>query len=210
MVANVLIFAVVFLLAPLLAGTDRLFHPGPWIGFVSALITLATQPPLSTSTLLHDARDRRSALLILVGAVMSQLIATIDFALRRSLFPASGSVWVLYGIVLATSGLALRLWAIRTLGRFFTSSVQVQAGQRVLSTGPYKLIRHPSYTGTLLTLLGIAISLGSLIGVALILLVNLPIYLYRIGIEERVLLAGLGSDYARYRNGTWRLVPFVL
>jgi protein-S-isoprenylcysteine O-methyltransferase len=113
-------------------------------------------------------------------------------------------------MTLTATGLALRLWAIRTLGEFFTSTVRVREGQRILSNGPYRVVRHPSYTGTLLTLTGIALALGSMIGLLMIVCVNVPAYLYRIRVEEDALLAGLGRDYARYRETTWRLVPYMM
>jgi protein-S-isoprenylcysteine O-methyltransferase len=210
MAVNILIFAAVFLLPPLLAGLPRVLHPGPCLGFVAALATLATQPSLSANTLIHDQGDRRSALVILVAAVLSQLAAAVDFALRDLLFPSPMSWWVIVGFTLIVIGLALRLWAIHTLGEFFTSTVRVRDGQRVLSHGPYRVVRHPSYTGTLLTLTGIALALGSVIGLVMIICVNVPAYLYRIRIEEDALLAGLGPEYARYRAITWRLVPYVM
>src|SRR5262249_30261023 len=75
---------------------------------------------------------------------------------------------------------------------------------------PYRFIRHPAYAGSLLNVLGTVLALGSAAGVALVCVLTLPAYLYRIHVEERALLAGLTPDYARYRARTWRLVPFVV
>jgi protein-S-isoprenylcysteine O-methyltransferase len=68
---------------------------------------------------------------------------------------------VAVGLALALCGMALRRWAVTVLGRFFTTSVEVQPGHRVVDTGPYGVVRHPSYTGTLLTVVGVTLALGS-------------------------------------------------
>ena len=113
------------------------------------------------------------------------------------------------GAFLAAAGLCLRLWSIRTLGRFFTGTVQVVPDQQVVDDGPYRVLRHPSYTGALLTALGIALAFGSALGAVATLALGIPAYIHRITIEERALLAELGDAYRAYRERTWRLLPFV-
>ncbi|HLZ61408.1 MAG TPA: isoprenylcysteine carboxylmethyltransferase family protein [Ktedonosporobacter sp.] len=123
----------------------------------------------------------------------------------------SASVFVFwFGIALVYAGLAFRLYAIIMLGRYFTPSVAVVADQQVVEDGPYKLIRHPSYTGLLIMFLGFGLSstnwlsLLALMGCALIGLG------YRIRVEERVLQEHLGQRYQEYMRRTKRLIPFVL
>jgi protein-S-isoprenylcysteine O-methyltransferase len=113
------------------------------------------------------------------------------------------------GVVMVFAGLVLRLWAIHTLGRFFTSTVQVGDGQRVVRSGPYRMLRHPSYAGALLTAFGTALVLHSSAGAALVITLCVPAYLYRVATEERALVAELGADYAEYRRHTWGIVPGV-
>lgn len=121
------------------------------------------------------------------------------------------SVFVFWlGIVLIYVGLAFRLYAIIVLGRYFTPSVAIIADQPVVEDGPYKLIRHPAYTGLLIMFLGFGLgstnwlSLLSLMGCALIGLS------YRIYVEERILQEHLGQRYREYMQRTKRLIPFVL
>jgi protein-S-isoprenylcysteine O-methyltransferase len=205
-----LVAAAIFLGPPLLAATRRLLHPATWAGFVFGVTTLATQPALSPKSLVTDTSDRLSALAILIAVIASNLGSAMEFSLRARLFPAPTSWWVIVGVGIGSAGLMLRLWAIRTLGSFFTSTVQVQPEQPVMSDGPYRLLRHPSYTGSLLTALGTAVAFGSPAGVALVCTLALPAYLYRIRIEERALLAALGVAYAEYRSRTWGLLPLVV
>ena len=123
----------------------------------------------------------------------------------------SASVFVFWlGIALVYAGLAFRLYAVRVLGRYFTTSVAITADQQVVEDGPYKLIRHPAYTGLLIMFLGFGLSstnwlsLLALMGCALIGLS------YRIYVEERVLREHLGQRYQEYMRRTKRLIPFVL
>jgi len=134
------------------------------------------------------------------------------------IFPASGlgprlpgPSWlpVVVGMVLLAAGWAFRAWAVRTLGRWFKVTVVVEPGQQVVDRGPYRLIRHPSYTGMLVALLGMGIALDSWASVAVA--VGLPLLgiLRRIGEEEETLLRELGTPYRDYARRTWRLVPGV-
>jgi protein-S-isoprenylcysteine O-methyltransferase len=194
-------------LVPLILNPNRLLHPGPWFVLAIAVVMLGSQPQVRASEALARAgSDRGSALAIFVTMIAAQLAASIDFALRP--LPPAGATMVA-GMSLAVGGLAIRLWAIRTLGTWFTSTVRVVDGQEVVRAGPYRWLRHPSYAGAVLIASGSCLALGSLIGVALVAVVCLPAYLYRIGVEERVLETRLGIAYRDYREASWALVPGI-
>lgn len=112
------------------------------------------------------------------------------------------------GIAMTAAGAALRQWAIATLGRFFGGHVQVQPGQTVVSSGPYRGIRHPSYAGQWLEMIGIGLGTGNMVSMATCLLLPLIGITARIGGEERELSANL-PGYGEYIRGRRRLVPFV-
>lgn len=113
------------------------------------------------------------------------------------------------GVVLMLAGLAFRYHAIRVLGRFFTYSVAVQSGQTVIQSGPYRYIRHPSYSGAIITLLGVGLGLGNWAGLAALLATMCLAYAYRIHVEEAALIESLGQPYREYRARTKRIIPFV-
>jgi protein-S-isoprenylcysteine O-methyltransferase Ste14 len=118
--------------------------------------------------------------------------------------------WVFFvGITLMLAGLAFRFYAMRVLGRFFTYDVAVQAGQTIVEAGPYRYIRHPSYTGALITLVGLGLALGNWLALFTILVCMGIAYAYRITVEEAALIAGLGEPYKQYMRRTQRLVPFL-
>ena len=117
--------------------------------------------------------------------------------------------WGWIGLGVFAIGGMVRWWAIRHLGRFFTVDVAVAEDHRVVDTGPYRLVRHPSYTGLLLELAGLALSLNNGLSLLVILLPVTAAILYRIHVEEKALLTRLGGAYAKYTGATKRLVPLV-
>ncbi len=107
-------------------------------------------------------------------------------------------------------GVLVRQYAIAILGRFFSLSVEIAEDQKVVDKGPYRLVRHPSYTGVLITSIGLGLAVQSL-GALLVLLLFFGIsFGYRMYVEERTLLSALGQDYASYMKKTKRLVPFII
>lgn len=106
-------------------------------------------------------------------------------------------------------GLALRWYAMLVLGRFFTFEVAVHSGQTVVDAGPYRYVRHPSYTGALLTLIGLGLALGNWASLLTILVCMAVAYYYRISVEEAALVAALGEPYKQYMRRTRRLIPFL-
>jgi protein-S-isoprenylcysteine O-methyltransferase Ste14 len=138
-------------------------------------------------------------------------LALGEFVARRAGLALPGSGWwpVALGAVVFASGLALRAWAVRELGRFFKFTVVVQADHQVVDTGPYRLIRHPSYTGLLTIELGLGIMLGTWLSIPACLLPPLIAFAIRLVTEERVLARELGAPYRAYMARTDRLVPRV-
>ncbi|HME72519.1 MAG TPA: isoprenylcysteine carboxylmethyltransferase family protein [Myxococcota bacterium] len=113
------------------------------------------------------------------------------------------------GIAIGSAGIILRIVAFRTLGAYYTRTLVTVAGQRVVQRGPYRYIRHPGYLSALLIWVGAAAGFGFFLPPLLELVLLVPVYTHRIGVEERMLLKNLGSEYAIYRAKSWRLVPFV-
>jgi protein-S-isoprenylcysteine O-methyltransferase Ste14 len=113
------------------------------------------------------------------------------------------------GLVAIWCGLVIRAWAVLTLGRAFRTTVEVDADQPVICTGPYAYARHPSYTGLLLIVAGTGLAVGNWLGLAACLLLPLPALVLRIGVEERELVRVLGEPYRSYQARTKRLLPGV-
>lgn len=113
------------------------------------------------------------------------------------------------GLVLMGSGLLLRWWAVSVLGPSFTVEVGTSPEQSLTSAGPYRWVRHPSYSGSLLTIVGISLCCGNWLALAALVLPFVG-YGYRIQVEERALLARFGDSYRAYMGATTRLLPGLI
>jgi len=111
------------------------------------------------------------------------------------------------GIALIWAGVGLRLWAVRTLGRFFRVTVTVQDDHRLIGAGPYARLRNPSYTGAMITLTGVGLAMGHWLSLAAMILFPMLGFAWRIRVEEASLAARFGADYETYRSRRWALVP---
>jgi protein-S-isoprenylcysteine O-methyltransferase Ste14 len=111
------------------------------------------------------------------------------------------------GVVVMSLGLILRVWAIASLGSGFRTTVEVEPGQAVVSSGPYRWIRHPSYTGLLLIVAGFGAALGNWLSLAACVVLPLPAIVWRIHVEEAELNRVLGQAYRAYQADRARLIP---
>jgi len=120
--------------------------------------------------------------------------------------PATTPLLVI-GLVAVWLGIGLRFWAKRTLGRFFVGAVVIQDGHEVVTSGPYALIRHPGYAGSMLALVGFGVATANAASLVAFVVLSLAVFVRTIRVEERVLCSRLGEPYAEYSRHTSRLVP---
>ena len=106
-------------------------------------------------------------------------------------------------------GIAVRFWSFRALGRYFTFKVQTSVDQPVITSGPYRFVRHPSYAAVLLMVMGVGLFLGSWWSFVWLTASVFCGLLFRIRVEEQALLQQLGDRYVTYAAGHKRLVPFI-
>jgi protein-S-isoprenylcysteine O-methyltransferase Ste14 len=141
------------------------------------------------------------------------LMAGEALALALATVPAFQLPWttplLVVGLVAAWAGIGLRYWAKRTLGRFFVGAVVIQEGHHVVSSGPYAVVRHPGYAGSVLALVGFGIATANVASLAVFTLIALVTFVRTIGVEEHVLRRELGDPYVEYGRRTARLVPGV-
>jgi protein-S-isoprenylcysteine O-methyltransferase Ste14 len=161
-----------------------------------------TRRPGATKT------DGGSFLLLRISYPLGVFLAIV-VAKRHGLriHPHLGATWL--GLVLLWCGASLRLWSFKTLGKYFTFTVQTSDDQTIIDTGPYRVLRHPGYAGILLAITGIGFlfdNWGSLL--VLLVFLTLPL-IYRIRVEERALSRDLSGNYQAYAAGRKRLIPFI-
>lgn len=197
-------------LLPFTLAPGRLTHPAPWVLLAMAILIQVTLPVAGHQDMrAAAAEDGNSARWILVVANLLVLVPVLDFVLRAELAPPPFSALVAVGAALVVGGALLRVWAIRVLGNAFTGVVRTTADQALVEQGPYRWLRHPSYTGMLVSFVGEAAMFRSPAGLVLTFAAMLPVYLYRIRLEERALDRHFAGAYAAYRDRTWALCPFV-
>ncbi|MDQ6693728.1 MAG: isoprenylcysteine carboxylmethyltransferase family protein [Chloroflexota bacterium] len=150
--------------------------------------------------------DQGSAAIVVLGGLGG--IAVGSFMAALEWLPLDRrSLWL--GLATMSAGLALRIFSILYLGPMFTRFVQIVPGHRLVTSGPYRLVRHPSYSGLLLFFVGVGITLGDWLALPALVILPLAAILYRVHVEEQALLSAFGSEYRGYMKRVRALVPYL-
>ena len=155
-----------------------------------------------------ESADRGTKRLLVWSAVIG-LTACILIAINVPSLRFGANTWttLVLGIGIAWLGVLLRVWAVWSLGRFFQRDVMIQKEHVVWRGGPYRLLRHPAYAGTLISYLGFGLAIGSWVGAFVWVALVAAGYVPRIRVEEAELTRALGDSYRDYARSTARLVP---
>lgn len=173
-----------------------------FVGTYVLWLLLESRVALTETRKGETGRDRGTCEAYAMGRALT-VVSALAFP---TAWTAPGA-WMVLGFGALVIGVAFRLVAIRTLGRFYSHRVRVMGDHEVVSTGPYRLVRHPAYTGMLVAHAGVVVFFCNAYALASLVLVLLPAMIVRIRVEERSLFELSGyADYARDRN---RLVPVV-
>jgi protein-S-isoprenylcysteine O-methyltransferase Ste14 len=177
-------------------------------------IVISLISAVNKSTISPAEADRFSFLIVWLSTIPSILFAYL--IQKRFVYPNGfGSFSTLapflgfLGCLFIAFGVTIRLIAVTTLKLEFTTTVSIIEGHKIVKTGIYRKIRHPAYLGYLASLLGIGLVLGNWVGLTALFVLPLAGILYRIHVEESVLLAYFGSAYQEYSNRTKRLLPGI-
>ncbi|WP_329562356.1 methyltransferase family protein [Kitasatospora sp. NBC_01266] len=174
-----------------------------WVGYE---LLLRRRDDAAAGSWRADTRDQGSTRL-LMACYLAAVLVNVAFGFASFGQLPSAVRWL--GIATLVAGLALRAWGMRTLGRFYTRTLRTVAEQRVVQEGPYRLIRHPGYCGSLLVWAGASLGLGSWPAALIVAALLTAAYTWRINAEERLLVATLGPAYVEYRRHSKRLVPYL-
>lgn len=113
------------------------------------------------------------------------------------------------GLLIMLGGLVLRYWAAKTLGEFYTRTLQTLEKQQIIQQAPYNIIRHPGYLGTFLMEIGACLAIANWVILIVIAVIGVLSRVYRIQVEEEMLKTVFGEQYTLYSQETWRLIPFI-
>ena len=191
-------------------GPSRFFSYPPLIAVTLVTIALGFATLFSEGHIGSGVKEDRSnrwviAVLGLLAVVDAYLPAYTD---RIDFLTFGGDAVRSLGVLLYTAGGILRLAPVFVLGRRFSGLVAIQPEHRLVTSGLYGIIRHPSYLGLFVLVLGWGLAFRSGVGVA-IAVTMLVVLLARIQAEERLLSETFGAEYDAYRARTWRLIPYV-
>lgn len=178
-----------------------------YVVVLATIIVFASQPPLSKADLLNPT-DKYSMLGISLMAIVVTNSSVIEWAVKtdgQSLLGAINFV----GFCMIWAGLVLRIYAITMLSRYFSNPVKIQSDHRLIDTGIYGVIRHPSYTGAIMTIVGTVLWLGATATLPFsVVLIGLAYY-HRISQEENLLTQHFGDQYKAYCQKTGSLLPGI-
>jgi len=179
-----------------------------WLVFFFAFVRegRVIQGSFATTPSQQDAGTFRA---LVIGSPLA-LVAAIAASFLPWLTIAWPDIAVVLGMALLIAGAVLRRLCFNALGKSFTGTVIVARGQTIVQRGPYRFIRHPSYTAAFLMFIGIGLALCSWISLAILFFAHCYLYGRRVAVEERALLDTLGAPYREYMLRTRRFIPFVI
>ncbi len=181
-----------------------------WVSFVAFFAITARIQSGERTAPRGDVRDRGSKPLIYAAsfAGMALAFAAPAFVPSARIALPPEPVFIT-AMALFWAGVILYNWAVVTLGAFFRTSVQLLDGQRLVTRGPYRLLRHPAYTGGILLFAGIGLSTGNWISTAAAPLAVGLAYAWRIHVEEQALSERFGAEFEAQRRRTWAVFPLI-
>jgi len=152
---------------------------------------------------------RQRPFLMIPGILLLSTLFAAPWEYRRFAgpIPRDGAVaWV--GVLLLAIAAPLQIASVLALGRFYTRNLGIQPGHRLVTSGPYAIVRHPGYLSSFMLFLGTGLALSSVLGL-LAAALTLPVTIYRIQGEENMLVDAFGDEYRRYAARTKRLFPLI-
>jgi protein-S-isoprenylcysteine O-methyltransferase len=192
--------AVVWTLWPPALGLARL-----WALVVASVLVNVLQPGYALTARAGGREDQGTFVQIVGSVYATQVAALLELVVRKPVaLPFNAAAWGTLAVM--GGGLALRAWAVRTLGRSFTLEIRVEPDQRVIEDGPYRWLRHPSYAGAWLVVVAGCVLVGSWVTASLGAIVLAAGFWRRIRHEERLLITRC-AGYAAYAGRTGALLP---
>lgn len=173
--------------------------------WVASEVTLAFKWRSGPGAVRKDAGTLKLLNLVIYGSIALAFVVRSSGYGWVSLPPAV--LWSALAVIVA--GLALKWWAVFSLRQFFTVDVAIQADHKIVRRGPYEHLRHPAYSGVLLSFVGLAICTSNWLSALIIIVPIGVVFLYRVRVEERALNEAFPQEYRLYSDQTSRLIPGV-
>lgn len=204
-----LLYLLVGYILPLLPKLELIGHYKILTLMASCIIMLLwANPPINFSEgKQKKSSDKGTMLLIFILSYVAILTPILEWAYFKT--DNGWTTMTTVGFILIIGGLWFRIWSLQILGKYFTGTVKQVEGHQLVTSGPYKWLRHPSYLGSWITFLGCAVFLEAWVGMFITALAMGIAYYFRIRVEEKFLINAFGQDYRNYQKCSYRLVPYV-
>lgn len=205
---HTIIVVFIFNILPLLGNPVLILHYKNLIIIAANILVWLTQPTFNAEeTKANQSKDKNSIFLIIGMLFPSLLIPIIIWAYVYT--TNQQNAWNYSGIILIITGVIFRIWSIYTLGKNFTAAVMFKEKHQLIINGPYKYLRHPSYTGAFFAIIGCALLLETYLGAFIAAACMLTAYYVRITAEEKALISYFGNDYIDLQKRTYKMIPFI-
>ena len=205
---STLIFVFIVNIFPLLFKPELLVQFKPIIILIGTLAMFLTQPAFSLEETRNNKHtDKYSIVFILIASAVSVGSSLIEWAYFSD--QSSNLFLTILGILMIIIGLIIRITAINTLGKFFTATARTTNEHLLITSGPFSIMRHPSYAGAMLVITGVPVLLNNLITFFSTILLLFFAYDFRIKSEEKVLISTFGEKYLQYSLKVKKIVPHL-
>jgi protein-S-isoprenylcysteine O-methyltransferase Ste14 len=154
-----------------------------------------------------DRSDNGTTRMIFLAYILSIVFLLVLTFLDIGFFENAIVGWI--GLLLMAAGLILRFFSMRELGKYYSRTLRTTDDQKLITTGPYRRIRHPGYLSSICIWVGAGLAFQNVVMIPVFFLLFASIYIYRITSEEKMLIAVFGQDYIKYQSESWRLLPYI-
>jgi protein-S-isoprenylcysteine O-methyltransferase Ste14 len=205
-------FTAIMYFLPLMNSSELLPHFKIWVLTVCSIWILLKNPELKWTEVKANApKDQYTAIYIMAAGALTQIMAVIEWSSSEVVCNVNRNIPSIIGLFMLFGGLGLRIWAydILNIRKFFTATVRINSGWKLIRIGPFKCLRHPSYTGAFITMIGTSVFLETYISLFISVVLMLIIYYKRITLEEAMLRNHFGKLYIKYSEKTWAFIPFI-
>ncbi|MFW9908904.1 MAG: methyltransferase family protein [Candidatus Thorarchaeota archaeon] len=159
----------------------------------------------------RDRYQTRFLLLFLLACPVLIAFPYLEYSFIQSTFlsPVATNVFWIMGTLLILLGGTTLVASRIILGTYGTLKIGIDEDHKLITRGPFHYIRHPIYAGTLILLFGYTVSFSSIISLAIMLLIVIPLGRGRMALEEKLLIQEFGDEYLEYMKRTKRIIPFL-
>lgn len=199
--------SLAIVILPVLGNAGMYYTPQIWILVAIGLIGSIFQPDYNLIKDKSNSKDSGTEAQIIWSVYISQLFAVLEAGYLRFPDSVKWDMITTVSLIIMISGLMLRTWSIYTLGNYFTMHLAIQEDHKIISKGPYRYLRHPSYVGAFLTYLGTTVFLHSWFSMIIAAVILSMAWLRRMHYEEKLLIEKFGDEYISYCRTAKKAIP---